>query len=76
MKVIFCDCDGVIVWNGHPNGIDPAKVEILKRILVETNARIILSSSWRFGEGWRERMFNAGLPFGSFSMARARVCCI
>ena len=54
MKLIFLDIDGVL--NSHkflenlPEdsfGIDNSRLPILKRITVSTDAKIVLSSSWR-----------------------------
>ena len=51
--LLFLDIDGVC--NGHQQHLrtrycrtDPACVERLDRILVETDARIVLTSSWRY----------------------------
>lgn len=53
MKLIFLDIDGVL--NGHSynevsqsNEIKPECVARLNRILQETEARIVLSSAWRY----------------------------
>lgn len=46
MKVIFLDFDGVITSkNGY--SLDPEKMELVKRICDETDAYIVVSSSWR-----------------------------
>lgn len=49
MKIIFLDFDGVITippkWY-----INIDKLKILKRIIDATNAKIVISSSWRCGE--------------------------
>lgn len=55
MKALFLDIDGVLntldeVFNYGMDFIDPAKVEILKTIIVRTNAQIVLSSTWRLSE--------------------------
>lgn len=56
MKVIFCDCDGVLnniatkARCGKYVGIDGALVKRLKKIVDATDAAIILSSDWRFPE--------------------------
>ena len=46
MKVIFLDFDGVITippkWHLNPN-----KIKLIKRIVDETGAKIVVSSSWR-----------------------------
>lgn len=49
MKVIFLDIDGVL--NNYSTKIDlrwePSLVEILNRIIKETGAKVVLSSTWR-----------------------------
>lgn len=55
MKVLFLDIDGVLnseeyalsLGKGGMLGIDPEKVKILDRIIEETGAKIVVSSSWR-----------------------------
>lgn len=60
MKVIFLDIDGVMnsteemiaLYNQHGSSIDntlpsPTKCKLLKQLVEETGARIVLSSSWR-----------------------------
>ena len=55
MKVIFLDVDGVLNTQfsksrcGGFIGIDDSKVKLLKEIVEATGAKIILSSSWRYG---------------------------
>lgn len=56
MKVIFLDIDGVL--NLIPQGHDkfgalfhPHLVSNLKRIIDETGAKIVISSTWRMGNG-------------------------
>lgn len=45
MKVIFLDFDGVITT---PNGnLSTEKMNLVERIIKETGARIVISSSWR-----------------------------
>lgn len=54
-KVIFLDVDGVLNCQttkasvGPWIGIDSKKVKLLKQIVDETGARIVLSSSWKSG---------------------------
>ena len=54
-KYIFLDVDGVLNCDstleqcGGYTGIDDAKVALLKEIVDATEARIVLSSSWRLG---------------------------
>lgn len=45
MKILFLDVDGVL--NTRPGSLDSDKVELLVRIVKETECRIVLSSSWR-----------------------------
>lgn len=55
MKVIFLDIDGVLNFNGCRNKIDGVyfvndnKIKLLKQIIDRTGAKIVLSSTWRFG---------------------------
>lgn len=53
MKVLFLDIDGVL--NAHEfdesvmcGQIHKDKVELLNRVLLETDAKIVLSSAWRY----------------------------
>lgn len=57
MKVVFLDFDGVLNSRGYLSAcgevgvvINPANMEILKEIIEKTNARIVLTTSWR--EHW------------------------
>lgn len=56
MKIVFLDVDGVLnsrsYFNSLPRGtlyqdIDETKVELLKQIIDQTQAEIVLSSTWR-----------------------------
>ena len=53
MRVIFLDVDGVITYKSYHNSItyniDIEKVKLLKQIVENTNAQIVLSSSWKQG---------------------------
>lgn len=58
MKVIFLDIDGVVncehtkeMFN-HYTFVEDKKVEMIKQIVDATGAKIVLSSTWRFG--WEE----------------------
>lgn len=60
MKIIFLDIDGVLnsyaFLKNIPDdsfGIDNSRLPILKRIIDETGAKIVLSSSWR--KNWSEK---------------------
>lgn len=48
MKIIFLDIDGVLNQNDH--GIREEKVAILNDLIKATDARIVVSSSWRIGQ--------------------------
>jgi len=64
--IIFLDIDGVLnseeycisLGKGGRLGIDPEKVKIFDRIIEETGADIVLSSSWRLSEDLREEVRN------------------
>ena len=47
MKVIFLDFDGVITTHKSQYRLDKDKMELVKRICDETDAYIVISSSWR-----------------------------
>lgn len=46
-KIVFLDCDGVVSPFGTGKLFDPAKMALLKRIVDATQAKIVLSTSWR-----------------------------
>lgn len=48
MKVIFLDVDGVLNHGKQIEKIEDDKIQLLKQIIDETGARIVLSSDWRF----------------------------
>lgn len=52
MKILFLDFDGVVnthnaMGNGYC-GIEREKVNLLNRVLDETDCRIVISSAWRY----------------------------
>ena len=53
MKIIFLDVDGVLNQDGTKTrfrgclGVDLDKIEHLNRIILETGAKIVMSSTWR-----------------------------
>jgi hypothetical protein len=49
MKVIFLDIDGVISTFEKQWKLDINKLDLLTNIINETNAKIVISSSWRIG---------------------------
>lgn len=96
MKLIFLDVDGVL--NSHESyerligsgkggilGVDPIYLERFNRIIKETKAKIVLSSTWRKGD-WRKELAEGGfdidliidvtpimpLPGGAESMERGK----
>ena len=56
-KVIFLDIDGVLNTSGskhihnHGTAMDKKCVEVLRKIVEEFNAVIVISSAWRIGPG-------------------------
>lgn len=72
MKVIFLDIDGVLNCVSTKErfdgfiGIDPEKVLTFKRLVDETGASIVLSSTWRRDEKSRDEvtrcLTEAGIP--------------
>ena len=62
MKIIFLDIDGVLN-NIHTREsfedfifVSDEKILLLKKIICSTNAKIVLSSTWR--KGWRAKEYN------------------
>ena len=55
MKIIFLDIDGVVncmYTKQRLRGIifvDPRKIQLVKDIVAATGARIVLTSTWRYG---------------------------
>lgn len=64
MRIIFLDIDGVLCTGramigrpiGHVGGkyFDPIAMQILNRICKETEAEVVVSSTWRFDNSCRE----------------------
>jgi hypothetical protein len=52
MKILFLDIDGVLNDHGPMMnlycGIDKEKVNLLNRVIDETNCNIVISSAWRY----------------------------
>ena len=71
MKIIFLDIDGVLNNTSTQETfeeyyfVEDKKIELLKQLVVRTDAKLVLSSTWR--EGWyaRERMENPSKSFQS-----------
>lgn len=51
MKVIFLDVDGVLIHDNYKNKetchVDEEKIKIIKKIVEETNSKIVITSTWR-----------------------------
>lgn len=47
LKVIFLDFDGVIVIPPDYRGVNQDKLTLLQKIVNETGAKIVISSTWR-----------------------------
>lgn len=69
MKIIFLDIDGVL--NTHKSigrfgfdFIDHILVALVARIIEETQAKIVLSSTWRIDEKDRTTVSNALIEYG------------
>ena len=62
LKIIFLDFDGVISTHEKGMNLDTEKVALLEVILYATNAKIVVTSSWRVGarnaEEFVEKLFN------------------
>ena len=63
MNVIVLDFDGVITTYNSGYQIDPEKVELLLKIVEETDAKIVISSSWRSHNIEATRKKLGDLPF-------------
>lgn len=75
MKVIFLDYDGVVntLWfqdiNGEPNFNFPTDNKVnniqaiawLNKLCRETEAKIVVTSTWRMFDNYKECLYNAGL---------------
>lgn len=48
MKIIFLDIDGVLNYENSKNKVEEEKVKLLKEIVDQTGAEIVLSSDWRY----------------------------
>ena len=49
LRIIFLDLDGVISTPDYHWHLDPNKVALLEEIIKATDAKIVVSSSWRVG---------------------------
>lgn len=61
IKVIFLDCDGVVSpLGGHAGIFEKTRMALLKKLLQNTGAVIVLSSSWRTSD-WGRAEVNKNL---------------
>ena len=67
MKIIFLDIDGVLNtketaerWHGLI-GMDPELVDRFNKLVEDTSAEVVLSSTWRHKKTWRKTMKDNGL---------------
>lgn len=61
MKVIFLDVDGELTYGNYQNeetaNIDINKVKLLKEICNKTDAKVVISSSWRGTEDHTPKIY-------------------
>ena len=61
MKIIFLDCDGELTYSDYENeetaNIDIEKVKLLKEICDKTDAKVVISSSWRGSDSYTPRIY-------------------
>lgn len=58
MKVIFFDVDGVLNYAGTGAKVIEDKVKLLKEIVDRTDAKLVLSSDWRYWWGTDDEDFD------------------
>ena len=62
MKIIFLDCDGELTYSDYENeetaNIDIEKVKLLEEICDKTDAKVVISSSWRGSETHIPRIYH------------------
>lgn len=66
MRIIFLDVDGVLntaasFERRHGDVVDPACVARFNRLIDETGARVVLSSTWRLARGFRTVLRDLGV---------------
>lgn len=61
MNIVFLDVDGVLTYSNYKNDetadIDIEKVRLLKEICDKSNAKVVISSSWRGSESYTPKMY-------------------
>lgn len=83
MKVLFLDIDGVLnhklfydnfdkiklVHNNYPyTEFDPTSVSLLNKILSETNAKLVISSSWKIEKKLNDILKEVGVKFDIYGI--------
>ena len=62
MKIIFLDVDGELTYSNYRNeetaNIDIGKVKLLKEICDKTDAKVVISSSWRGFEKYTPQIYH------------------
>lgn len=62
MNIVFLDVDGELTYSNYENkdtaNIDIEKVKLLKEICDKTNAKVVISSSWRGWEGYTPKIYH------------------
>ena len=65
MKIIFLDFDGVVSTYEKRWHLDPAKLTLVNTIVWQTDARIVVTSSWKVGkrkvDDFKEELFGSFL---------------
>ena len=61
MNIIFLDVDGELTYSDYENeetaNIDVEKVKLLKEICDKTDAKVVISSSWRGSDSYTPRIY-------------------
>lgn len=62
MNIVFLDVDGELTYSDYYNEetahIDIEKVKLLKEICDKTNAKVVISSSWRGSDAYTPRIYH------------------
>ena len=62
MNIVFLDVDGELTYSDYDNeetaNIDIEKVKLLKEICDKTDAKVVISSSWRGSETYTPRIYH------------------
>lgn len=62
MNIVFLDVDGELTYSDYDNketaNIDIEKVKLLKEICDKTNAKVVISSSWRGSDTYTPRIYH------------------